>query len=70
MGPILEAVCCGPKTIRKATSPGFPRHSRSEDGEKEAVYVFRINSGLRQANDGTAAAVKQQPLTGHFDKNG
>ena len=38
--------------------------------EKEAVYLFRIDLNLRQANYDTAATVKQQPLAGHFDKNG
>jgi hypothetical protein len=48
--------------------------------EKEAVYVFRTNSSpprdgfavanLRQANYNTAAAVKQQLLICHFDKDG
>jgi hypothetical protein len=38
--------------------------------EKETVYVFRANSSLRQANYDTAAAIKQEPLAGNFDKNG
>jgi hypothetical protein len=39
-------------------------------GEKKAVYVFRIDSSLRKANYDTPAAIKQEPLAGHFDKNG
>ena len=38
--------------------------------EKETVDAFRANSSLRQANYNTPATVKQQPLAGHFDKNG
>jgi len=38
--------------------------------EKEAVYVFRINSNLRKANYDTPATIKQQLLAGHFHKNG
>jgi hypothetical protein len=41
-----------------------------EMSEKKTVYVVRIDFRLRQANYGTAAAIKQEPLTGHFDKNG
>jgi hypothetical protein len=40
-----------------------------EMSEKETVYVFRIDFRLRQANYDTAAAIKQEPLAGHFDKN-
>jgi hypothetical protein len=43
---------------------------RVKMSEKEAVYVFRTKSSLRQANYDAAAAVKQEPLAGHFDKNG
>ena len=43
---------------------------RVKMSEKEAVYLFRIDLNLRQANYDTAATVKQQPLAGHFDKNG
>ncbi len=38
--------------------------------EKEAVDFARAHSSLRQANHGTAATIKQQPLAGDFDENG
>ena len=37
--------------------------------DKEVVYIFRTNSGLRQTNYDPAATVKQEPLAGPFDKN-
>jgi hypothetical protein len=38
--------------------------------EKETVYLFRANSSLGQANDDTAATIKQQRLAGYFNKKG
>lgn len=53
---------------------------RVKMSEKETVYLSRANSSpsrdgfavanLGQANYDIAAAVKQQLLAGHFDKNG
>src|SRR6266496_3796137 len=43
---------------------------RMKMSEKEAVDFARTHSGLRQANHGTAATIKQQPLAGDFDENG
>lgn len=43
---------------------------RVKMSEKEAVYLFRIDLNLRQANYDPPATVKQQPLAGYFDKNG
>jgi hypothetical protein len=38
--------------------------------EKEVVDFARTHSSLRQANHGTAATIKQQPLARGFDENG
>jgi hypothetical protein len=43
---------------------------RVKMSEKQGVYLFRIDANPRQANYHTPATVKQQPLAGHFYKNG
>jgi hypothetical protein len=43
---------------------------RVKMSDKEVVYIFRTNPGLRHTNYDPAATVEQEPLVGHFDKNG